>query len=176
MKSALLMTMLCLACIDTVTASSKLIEADFVAGPKINAYKGDIQRGGYWACSGEIVTVKTDRIPDKSFMTGDDIHEIDAKGRVLRTWAVPLEARPVGISGSVLFIEINKHKKATTVSVNMKGYLRKVKARPTVPDTAISECPVIPTLPESDYRWCATLPDASTPGKKRILAFEGPCT
>lgn len=157
-------------------ADSRGIEADFVAGPKIDAWQGPIKRGGDSACGGEVVTATVLRMPDADYMAGDEIQELDAEGRVLRTWRVPYESTPLGIDGDWLIVALTRSKGAPTVSVNTHGRMRSAPTPPVLPDSAHAQCPADAALPPSGYRWCMAMPDRAAPNHTRLVAYEGPCT
>lgn len=176
MISFLRHALLLICAVGCASAAASPVRLDFVAGPKIEAYKGSIERNGDWACSGELVTVEVDRMPDSAYMAGDEVHELDEKGQVLRTWAVPLEASPVGIDGPRLIVEIRRAEATTIISIDPEGRLKEVPAPVMPSESAFSKCPATTNLPESGYRWCVSLPDISAAGRQRLIAYEGPCT
>ena len=157
-------------------ARSERVQAEFVAGPKIDAWTGEMQRGGDWACTGELVAASVDRMPEPDYMYGDDMHELDADGKVLRTWHVPLEAVPLGIDGDRLIVELTRQDDQPAIAVGLDGVIRRVERPPALPSSAHAHCPANSRLPQSDYQWCVTLPDMGAPATTHLVAYNGPCT
>ena len=160
----------------SASAGAQRIEADFVAGPRIAVWTDAVERGGDWGCSGEVVKASIDRMPDPEVMSGDDIHELDVQGRVLRTWQVPLEADPLGIAGERLIVRLTRTAGDPVVSVDAQGELRRVASPAALPESAYAKCPANPALPVSAFRWCVSLPDQAAPNLVHLIAYEGPCT
>ena len=147
----------------------------FIAGPKVAEHPGLVDRGLDWACSAEPVIADVESIPaDDTMLIPDDIVELGADGKRIATWRVPLEADPVGISGDVLTVIDTWGEDDPRLAVGRDGSLARAAALPRPPESAYSKCPAN-DLPESGYRWCVSLTDATT-GKTRLFAFNGPCT
>jgi hypothetical protein len=157
-------------------ADAPRIQADFVAGPKIDAYKGVVKRGGESACDVEVVTASVDRMPDPAFMRGDEMQELDAQGKVLHTWHVPYESTPLGVDGQRLIVSLTRSQDDPTISVDAQGRLRAAAKPAPLPRSAYSHCPAGAQLPASGYRWCVAMPDHAAPHSSRLVAYEGPCT
>ena len=170
----LLLTLLVVA--SAACARSERVQAEFVAGPKIDSWTGEVQHGGDWACTGELVAASVDRMPDPEYMYGDDMQELDANGKVLRTWHVPLEAAPLGIDGERLIVELTRQEDQPAIAVGLDGLIRHVERPPPLSSSAHAHCPPNSRLPASAYQWCVTLPAMGAPATTHLIAYNGPCT
>jgi len=151
------------------------IEVDYLAGPKIDSFVGAIKRGGEYACTGEVVTVRLASVPPSDeVLAADQIHELSKEGKVLRSWRVPLEADPVELHGGRFVFRVRRSETMLTASVDKAGHLRQEKPRRDPSRSAYSKCPRS-TLPPSGYRWCLALVDKINK-TSHLVAFEGPCT
>jgi hypothetical protein len=155
-------------------ARSATYALPFVAGPRVDAFAGPIERGGEWACEGEVVIARVASMPpDDGVLASDRIHELSPDGALIGTWLVPLESDPIAIAGDTLTVRVFHVGEQRAYALDHDGRITEVPlALPAQDPTTI--CPTDP-LPESGYRQCARLHDSVT-RLERLLAYEGPCT
>jgi hypothetical protein len=155
-------------------AAERTYDLEFIAGDAVDTFPGIVARGGESACSGEVVTARIASIPqDDHALATDLIHEI-AGATVARTWRIPLEAEPIGLSGDSLVVVYRRSATPVVLSITTTGELNSHAALPVPPESSYAVCPKV-GLPESGYRWCVNLRDLES-GANRTIAFEGPCT
>lgn len=148
----------------------------FIAGPRYEAVPGQTIEPGEWACEATLINVRRNSIPaDDGRLVGDEVHELSPMGDVLVTWRVFLEAEPLALDGDRLMVTSHLAEGEPRLFVGRDGSLEPAPARGRpYADTTVS-CPAN-ALPESAYRRCVVLPDLSTTGKTRLIAYNGPCT
>lgn len=134
-------------------------------------------------CGAE-ATLFVDRLPDKrDTIRGDTVHELDTKGKTLREWIIPVDTRVEGIKGREILVPVSFWKIAAPdqaaaaqvdalLAIRSGGHFRVLPPR-HFSDPESQPCPA--SLPESDYWTCWVYRDLDG-GKKRHLAYEGPCT
>lgn len=134
-------------------------------------------------CGAE-ATLFVDRLPDKrDAIRGDTVHELDAAGKTLREWIIPVDTRVEGIKGREILVPVSFWKVAdpapaaaaqvdALLTIRQDGHFRVLPPR-HFSDPESQPCPA--GLPESAYRTCWVYRDLDG-GKARHLAYEGPCT
>jgi hypothetical protein len=80
---------------------------------------------------GSVVRVKTSVVPaDSPWMTADTIREIDAAGKTVRSWRVPVDLYPVGIKGDTVVLAHGSDP-IRYFTVDQQGHIRIPKESPT---------------------------------------------
>lgn len=134
-------------------------------------------------CGAE-ATVFVDRLPAQGdAITGDTVHELDAAGKTVREWIIPLDTRVEGVKGKEILVPVSFWKVAdpdpeataqvdALLSIRSDGRFRVLPPR-HFSDPESQPCPA--SLPESAYWTCWAYRDLDG-GKARHIAYEGPCT
>ena len=127
------------------------------------------------ACSGQIVKIKVDRmpVPNASF-EGDKVIEISSDSKIINTWYMPVDEIVLGVAGKSIISGYCNSTKA--LKINANGKLSSVLP-PLCKKLNVVVCPEIAKkeIPNSVYLRCFEYFDL-TSGKKRLLAYQGPCT
>jgi hypothetical protein len=131
---------------------------------------------------GADATVFVDRLPaQEDAITGDTVHELDAVGKTVHEWVIPMDTRVEAVKGKEILVPIPFWKVAdpestiqvdTLLSIRSDGRFRVLPPR-QLPDPQAQPCPA--SLPESAYWTCWVYRDLDG-GKARHMAYEGPCT
>lgn len=134
-------------------------------------------------CGAE-ATLFVDRLPDRrDAIRGDTVHELDAAGKTLREWIIPVDTRVEGIKGKEILVPVSFWKVAdpapaataqvdALLTIRQDGHFQILPPR-HFSDPESQSCPA--GLPESAYWTCWIYRDLEG-GKARHLAYEGPCT
>lgn len=134
-------------------------------------------------CGAE-ATLFVDRLPEQGdAITGDTVHELDAEGKTVREWIIPVDTRVEGINGKEILVPVSFWKVAdpdpaftaqvdALLSIRSDGRFRVLPTR-HFSDPEAQPCPA--GLPESAYWTCWVYRDLNG-GKARHMAYEGPCT
>ena len=125
---------------------------------------------------GQVAVVRLTRLPptDAKPLQPDKVVEIDAKGRVLRTWATPVDSLPVAFIGDSLVVEVPGT--GRFYKVRQSREIEEVAAPSPKPMSNFSrQCPKVTAFGKSDYLQCGSAIDIRT-GKGRLLAFQSVCT
>lgn len=132
--------------------------------------------GGEWdghPC-GEVAILHADVIPEfesGALLQPEQVHEVDAKGAVLRTWVVPVDAEPIAISGEQLYINLHRD----TYVIGLDRAIRKSALPQEQVDSAKSACVVPDHLLMGAYGACAAFRDGNS-GNSRYLVFRMICS
>lgn len=124
---------------------------------------------------GPLDTVRVSAIPmdDPVFMPAYVV-ELDAQGKELGKWGIPVEAEVIGLDGRRLQFQAGTDR----FWVDPQGALEKVAGSTPGEDLRTSEgmfdCPALPTFAESDAAQCFRVKDAA--GAERRIAMEGTCS
>jgi hypothetical protein len=79
---------------------------------------------------GTVVMLKTDVVPpDTPWMEADRVREVDAAGKIYRSWRVPVDQIPVGIEGDTLMLARGSEP-TTFLTVDLQGRIRIPKEPP----------------------------------------------
>jgi len=121
---------------------------------------------------GRSLLLSVSAIPrDVDWLEYDRVFEINPEGRILRTWAVPIDQYPVGVDGQDLLLAYGSSPE-TALRVGLNGALSTSSLSQRVPLEQI-ECPDdFREFEDSAYAICAKEPGNSG----ALLAYEGPCT
>lgn len=134
-------------------------------------------------CGAE-ATLFVDRLPARGdAIVGDTVHELDAVGKTVREWIIPVDTRVEGVDGKEILVPVSFWKVAdpdpeptvqvdTLLSIRSDGRFRVLPTR-HFSDPESQPCPA--SLPESAYWTCWVYRDLDR-GKARHMAYEGPCT
>ena len=123
---------------------------------------------------GTVVTARVQAMPRYSKLEPfqpERVFEIDLVGKVLRMWRIPVDATPIGISGSKLRFSYNN----ATYSVSLTGRLSKLDGGINDAVASQAECGTFSAFGDSVYGSCWQFTDDSS-RRSRILAFEGTCS
>lgn len=102
----------------------------------------------------------------------DLVQELDPRGKVLRTWAIPVDATPVAVRGVRLLFSAG----TLRLWVSPNGALESFAEKNAFRQQKTSPCP--PTSgksADSAHQICRQYRDL-TSGRFRLLRFQGPCT
>jgi len=122
---------------------------------------------------GAVILAQSPRIPpsDDRLMS-ETVFEVDATGRILHKWPVPLNASPLRLRGDVLEILVPVGFTSLVLAVQPGGQYVVVPAERTS-NAQVVDCPAKELFPSSDYVRCLQLVDS---GRRRQVAYQAPCT
>lgn len=125
---------------------------------------------------GQVATARVRSMPRYSkggLFTPERVLELNTRGKVIRRWAIPVDATPYAIAGDeLLFVDGESlYKVSTTLAVSkLKGHASKLQS------TASSvQCVAPREFAPSAFVGCWQFNDLRS-GSKRVLAFEGVCS
>ena len=117
---------------------------------------------------GPVVVVRASAMPRKApWFVAEEVQELDAAGKVLRTWRVPLDHVPVALDGDVLSLSV--WSRSDLITVTPDGHLG---IRKDVPpgDLPGEHCP---GATEQDDRWCVRVGQGAN---SHVLAYPAICS
>ena len=150
---------------------------NFWAGPKAD----ESQAVGH-PCSG-VMEKFTRRLPSPSnqFLQPEVVFEFNSAGKVIKQWWVPVDSVVSGISGEELLIPMgellipeNENTSHVYLVIRSGGRVR-VRFLRDVQAGELFDCPKSSDLPALDALWCWEFVDKAL-GRKRWIAYNGPCT
>ena len=179
-----------IAAIAPADAPRRLEAMRVQAGLPLSFWAGDAASGnpaveairGEHPC-GPVALAFVEKIPayePDAALESEQVAEIDAEGRVVRTWSVPVDVIVDGVRGEeLLFSESFDRGDAPPLSVRLAllpdGSYRVEQREPRLPAVNAVDCPVLDLWGESAYVRCWRYRDAET-GRDRLIAYQGPCT
>ena len=98
------------------------------------------------------------------------VMELSSSGEVIRRWPMPVDGRPIGLSGVDLLV-----KEAFEFWVTPQGAIAPYKDNLSLPKPEPIACKPSRASGDSAYVQCQRFRDLVS-GKGRILSFEGVCT
>lgn len=124
---------------------------------------------------GGVVRFTSFQIPkysESNDVSPDEVFEITAKGKKVRSWRVPVNTVPVAINNNKLIVQDAYSNYLITTS----GHIEFIKRSRGEEDVVVPTiCETKEAFPKSDYATCKILKDEKS-GKHRIFAYEAVCT
>ncbi len=139
-------------------------------------FEGDVSRvAGYQSVEdhpcGVIAIVKVDKLPPfgKGRLTSEKAVEMDASGKAIRRWPIPVDARPVAVRDNQLLFEYDR----TRYWVEPDGKVQRA-GKLSLPAVKETQCKTAIEFKDADYVHCEAFPDMGTRAP-RTIAYEGAC-
>lgn len=118
---------------------------------------------------GPVVVLRVSAMPRKApWFVADEVQELDAAGRVLRSWRVPLDHVPAALDGDVLSLSVWS-RKDSMLTVTPDGRLGVRKGVPPG-DLPGGRCP---GATGQDDRWCVRIGQGAD---RHVLAYPPICS
>jgi hypothetical protein len=139
--------------------------------------KGAKQAPGFQSMSehpcGEVARAKVSKLPpvDKGPLRSELVVELDANGKVIRRWPMPVDYVPQGLSGDELLVGV-----AGDIDFWIKsdGSFRRA-SRTSVPEQRLVQCDLTTVFGSSAYAGCSVFIDLAS-HKERTLGYQGVCS
>ena len=130
-------------------------------------------QGRYGHPCGETVEAKVSKLPtaQKGPFISETVVELNASGKVIRRWPMPVNYFPLALQGSELLVAFGE--KGFWVRPN--GAFKKASTIPPVEDQLPFTCNLTSVFGKSNYARCGVFIDLIS-RKKRMLGYEGVCT
>lgn len=97
--------------------------------------------------------------------------EVDANGKVVRRWPMPVNSYPLALHGGRLLLATGSLK----FWVDSRGAITRYTETEPLPEPKLVPCKRTSTFGNSAYVECRAVRDLSS-GRDRIIQFEAPCT
>jgi len=140
-------------------------------------FEGDVSRvAGFQSIEdhpcGEIAVVKVDKLPPfgKGRLTSEKAVELDASGKAIRRWPMPVNFTPVAVRDNQLLIEFADDR----YWVEPDGKFQRA-GKLALPAAKPAQCKTAVEFKDSDYVECQAFPDLGSRAP-RTIAYEGICT
>jgi len=141
-------------------------------------FEGDISRlAGLQAIQdhpcGAVAVVKVDKLPlpgAKGRITVEKVVELDAAGKTLQRWPMPVNYTPVAVRDTQLLVELGRER----FWIWPNGQFQRA-GKLALPSAKPVQCKTGAEFKGSDYVQCEAFPDMGS-RVPRMIAFEGVCT
>ncbi|AVP98598.1 hypothetical protein C7S18_15995 [Ahniella affigens] len=123
---------------------------------------------------GEVAIIQTDRIPEYepgARLQPEQVHEVDAEGEVLRTWVTPVDAEPLAIAGTRLYVRLHHD----TYVIGLDRSIEVADLPQKRMESINPECAVPSTLNMGAYGVCHVFQDVVS-GANRSLVYSMICS
>lgn len=122
---------------------------------------------------GEAVTAKVSKLPtaNKGPFISEHVVELDARGKVIRRWPMPVDYLPRALRGNELLVTDGQE----GFWVRPNGAFEKASAIPPAHDNLPFQCDLTSVFGKSEYARCEVFVDLVSQ-KKRTLGHQGVCT
>jgi hypothetical protein len=122
---------------------------------------------------GEVALAKVSKLPTAKNgpLQSDLVVELNAGGKVIRRWPMPVDFLPRAVRGNELLVSIADE----GYWVRPDGSFKKAEALPAIGDRQPFKCDLTRVFGKSDFAMCETLVDLVS-HKKRTFGHQGVCT
>jgi hypothetical protein len=120
---------------------------------------------------GESVTAYVKLVPTTHpVIEGETVFELDASGRLIRQWPVPINRLPLALLGDTLLL--NAYSDSVAIGISPSGAVS-IHLHDDTGAREAAPCPETELLGTSDYKVCTAF---GVTEPKRILVYQAPCT
>jgi len=125
---------------------------------------------------GQVATARVRSMPRYSkteMFAPERVLELNAQGKAIRQWAIPVDAAPYALAGNDLLFEFDESRYKVSTTRAVSKLEERARAQATAPSAV--QCVMPKEFGDSGYAGCWQFNDLRS-GSKRVLAFEGVCT
>lgn len=161
----------CLLFVGGLGTASRAEEFSFWPGDGAERAAGFQAKHGH-PC-GEVARANVSKLPtaDKGPLISELTVELNARGKVIRRWPMPVDYTPRALRGNELLAVAGD--KGFWIRPN--GKFRRAEAIPPADDSLPFQCDLASVVGKSAYAGCQVFVDLAS-RKKRTLGYQGVCT